>query len=455
MTSEGDSVPEGLAPPIEEACGGDSVQLWSGQTQIKAGHGQYDGQAKLFLELLPRPSIDFEFEGEQAATLQELMEAFTGAGSTWLGPAELAAGTPIGPVTVSVHRREGSNLSGVVEGHEVPTDEVTSAKLLVINGPFVRGGPITRGNSSFAGRLQGEIADATVTVDQLHPNKPPRRQPHNFTHVAEIKFAKPQHAEVFQPIQTTLFRALSLMHGRWVGLFGPWLYSGNTLVQLCPCVTKTARNGGSITWYPNTVLGVFEELVSCLHDAYSDRDRGEAIQSGFHWSVEASLCAGGVEGSLILQQAALESLAWYEVVQKRKLCSSSGFQSLPAADKIRWYCSLYCIETAIPDHCAELIAYANAYNHVSDLVDVLVDVRNALVHGTPKKVERAMRRARGEEERSELWYQIGGLVDQALLAAIGYKGKMFRKDLAANIAIQAIRQVTWVPVANNEGAAID
>lgn len=278
---------------------------------------------------------------------------------------------------------------------------------------------------------------------------------HSFTHVAEIKFETPQPAEAFQQIRTTLFRALSLMHGRWVGLFGPWLYRGDTLVQLCPCVTKTSRNGGSITWYPDTVLGVFEELVSRLHKAFSDRDRGEAIQSGFHWSVEASLCAGGVEGSLILQQAALESLAWYEVVQKRKHCSTSGFQNLPAADKIRWYCSLNCIKTAIPDHSTELVAYAKAYDHVNDLVDVLIDVRNALVHGTPRKVERVMRRVRGEEERSELWYQVSGLVDQAVLAAIGYNGKIFRKDLPASFAIQAIRQVSWAPDANAEGAATD
>jgi len=442
----------GLPPPIEVAAGADCVQLWSGESRIQAD-GQYDGKAKVVLELSPTPSIDFEFEGEQAATLKEVLEAFTGAGSTWLGPGELSAAPPIGPVTVSVHRRQGRTLSGMVEAPTLRTDEVTSAKFLVLNGPFVRGGPIKRGNSVFVGRLQGEIADATVIVDQMESQKPPRRQAYAFTHVAEIKFATPHHAEAFRPIQTTLFRALSLIRGRWVGLVGPWLYRDDTLVQLCPYVTKTSRNGGSITWYPDTVFGVFEELVSCLHEAYSDRDRGEAIQSGFHWSVEASLCAGAVEGSLVLQQAALESLAWYEVVQKRKLCSTSGFQNLPAADKIRWYCSLNHIGTAIPDHCTELVAYANAHNHVNDLVDVLVDVRNALIHGTPNKVERVIRRARGEEERSELWYQVGGLVDQAVLAAIGYKGKMFRKDLAANRAIQAIRQVTWAPGVNADGAA--
>ena len=81
MTSKGNSVPVGLPPPIEVAAGADCVQLWSGESRIQAD-GQYDGKAKVVLELSPTPSIDFEFEGEQAATLQEVLEAFTGAGST-------------------------------------------------------------------------------------------------------------------------------------------------------------------------------------------------------------------------------------------------------------------------------------------------------------------------------------------------------------------------------------
>lgn len=119
MTDKRDSVPEGLAPPIEGVECAERVELWSGETRIQADDSQYNGKAKLFLELSPRPSIDFEFEGEQTVNLQEVLKAFTGAGGTWLGPAELSTGAPIGPVTVSVRRWHGSNLSGVVEAHEV------------------------------------------------------------------------------------------------------------------------------------------------------------------------------------------------------------------------------------------------------------------------------------------------------------------------------------------------
>jgi hypothetical protein len=145
---------------------------------------------------------------------------------------------------------------------------------------------------------------------------------------------------------------------------------------------------------------------------------------------------------LILQQAALESLAWFEIVQSRKLCSISGFEKLPASDRVRWLLSLYSISASIPPHCKDLVAYANEFD-LQDTLEILADVRNALIHGTPKKVERLVGRNRGDYERTELWHQIGGILDQAVLAVIGYQGDIVRRDLDVTWKHSAIQRVPW------------
>ena len=87
------------------------------------------------------------------------------------------------------------------------------------------------------------------------------------------------------------------------------------------------------------------------------------------------------------------------------------------------------------------MAYAKALN-LRDLPDVLVDVRNALVHSEPKKVDR-LRQNVSADSMGGLWYQVGGILNQVLLALIGYNGMMLRRDVDAEFAVEAIRLVPW------------
>lgn len=186
----------------------------------------------------------------------------------------------------------------------------------------------------------------------------------------------------------------------------------------------------------------FSELAPAIAMAFSDETRAEALQTALHWLVESEQCAGGVEGAIILQQAALECLAWLEIVVVRRICSESGFKSLPASDKIRWLLSLHNIQAAIPNKSASITSYAKAFN-LKDLIDVLVDVRNALVHAEPKKAARLFARNQGNEERGDLWYQVGGILQQAFLASLGYRGVMLRRDVDAEYAVGAVKPVPW------------
>ena len=430
-------VPDRLKPPCDLSCKEAVLELWAGDAELNQGGKSRSGRARVFLDLLPYPRVSFDFNREREAG--SVFEAFCYG----LTSGELTSSAPVGPVKVQVTNANGTAVSGPVEEcAEAVDDTVSVAKYLVINGPKFRGTPISSGSDSYCGRVVAEVDGAKLTVDSLSPNKLSHRDAYCFTHTAEVRFDIPPKRADIESISDTLFRTLSLMRGRWAGIVGPWLYKDQDLIHVSPSVTKTSRRSGNHSWCPDVIGGVFEELLPCLHSAYQDPAQAEAIQTGFHWLIESEQCAGGVEGALVLQQAALESLSWYEVVQKRELCSVAGFQQLPASDKIRWFTSLYSIRTAIPSKCHEIAAYANEYN-LADLVEVLADVRNALVHGTPKKVAKVLGRKRGDEERTELWYQVGGIVEQAVLATAGYAGKLVFRDIDAEWTVSAIKSASW------------
>ncbi len=128
-------------------------------------------------------------------------------------------------------------------------------------------------------------------------------------------------------------------------------------------------------------------------------------------------------------------LSWLVIAQKRKLCSISGFKGLPAADKIRWLLSTFNIDYSIPPKSAGL-TLSKPFT-LQDLVDVFVDVRNALVHAECNKASRLIR---PNEERGDLWFKLEVCCSRRFLAVIGYQGKFVNRAIAAPYSIGGLQQ---------------
>lgn len=434
-----DELPQGLEAPI--FLGGDVQQFvaWHGQTTFRRNNKEIPGEARVYLDLMPVPEFRFEFIPDTQPSLKDIFRHAS------LGEGVLECGPPIGAVKCHV-TQTGQQYSGYIEDQQACDDGKAvhrNATFLVLNGPLVHGSPIARGKSSFAGRMYARFEDTEIIVDRLSSEKQSRRSIYQVTHVARCIFPDAVTLERIDLFANNLFRSLSLMKCRWVGLLGPWIWcedSENPCFRVS--VTNTTRNGNTISWCHESMRDCFSELVPAMFVSFSNEKRAEALQTALHWLVESEQCSGGVEGAIILQQAALECLAWLEIVVERSLCSESGFKQLPASDKIRWLFSLHNIQAVIPDKSTAIKAYAKAFNH-NDLIDVLVDVRNTLVHAEPKKSSRLFARPNGSEEQGDLWYQAGGILQQAFLASIGYRGPMLRRDANAEYAVAAVKPVPW------------
>jgi hypothetical protein len=434
--------PQRLTVPIEVDLNSDRIILWEGDTTLERDAEIESGVGKVLLNLLPVPRFEYEFTRSTKRTIEEQLESITGKPRRI---ATMQVGDPIGPIRCQCTSINDAETGRVIEQCNVPptTASISSAQFLVLNGPIIHGKAIEFQGTQHCGRLEASHDGVRVTMDKLSSEQPGDRKLLQFTHVVRCDFdASVPHLEL-QSLSKNLFRTLSLMKCGWVGLLGPWSFDSNgSLLTFQTKISKTKQNPGPPTWCHAMIDDSFSLLMPSLFKAFEDTQKQDALQTAFHWLVESQQCAGGVEGSIILQQSALECLAWFEVVQNRKLCSESGFKGLPATDKIRWLLSLSKINPAIPAKSTDISAYAREYN-LSDLPEVLVDVRNALVHAEPKKMARILHRSDGSQERNELWYQVGGLLQQAFLASIDYQGRILRRDVVADWSTDAITPVPW------------
>lgn len=438
-------IPLALEPPATIDLHSGQMNIWDGTTLLHCPGINLSGVGRVYFDMLPFPEFRFEFNSDEHPIKQAFLYSIH---SNW----EMQCGPPIGAINCSVLSFKKTCHGGNIDQVLIQENEAlyTNAKFLVINGPIVDGECIQLNGEPFHGRMSAEIGDCKVTVDPISRESQERRCIFNQTHVVMCEFAEAKSLSDIDRLRDDLFRTLSLMKCRWVGLLGPWLTSTDTqAIGFRLSVTKTTRNGGAVSWCHKSAGDCFAELAPRMFESFADSKRGESLQTALHWLVEAEQCSGGIEGSIILQQSALECLAWLAIVVDRSVCSVPGFKNLPAADKIRWLLSLHSIDYNIPEKCSSIQTYAKEYN-LLDLVDVFVDVRNALVHAEPKKVEKLFSRKQGNDERSELWFQIGGLLHQAFLASVGYKGLLRKRDTDEYYAANAVSPSPWAPTTSED-----
>lgn len=161
-----------------------------------------------------------------------------------------------------------------------------------------------------------------------------------------------------------------------------------------------------------------------------------------HWYVEANMCAGGVEGAVVLAQTSFELLAWTLLVEERRVLSEESFQpgKLPAMDKLRLLISACGIPLDIPSSLTQLVAFGKA-NGCSDGPQTLTQVRNTLVHSNPKKRRKlfdADSQVREEASDLSLWY-----LELIFLYLFGYRGEYSNRLRSGCWKGEEVETVPW------------
>jgi hypothetical protein len=210
---------------------------------------------------------------------------------------------------------------------------------------------------------------------------------------------------------------LSFARGLWLA---PMLIAGfdaegtQVFEEWSACRADSWQN--TYAWFSPDSTDLVETFPGFMR-RWQDKNWRELVQESIHWYVESKKQAGGVNGAIVLQQAALERLAWVLLVEDKRSLSQNGFQKLPAADQVRLLLSSLGIDLKLPTDLINLTQLANQQNWV-DGPQAITEIRNAIVHPNPKNRHKGG--GASEEIRTEAWSLGLGYLELALLKLFDY-----------------------------------
>jgi hypothetical protein len=198
--------------------------------------------------------------------------------------------------------------------------------------------------------------------------------------VSGARFASGEALEVL----STLALFLSFAAGWWVGT--GFVRGRNAKGKVAWQVWGFSRmqsKGAGHSWYHWKMEGMLAQLFPGFARLLHRPSWQEPLSSILYWYNRSNSMAAGVDGSIILSQAAFELLAWQVLVQDSKLLGEDNFHSLNAEGQIRVLLGHLGIPLSIPPGLVELTKLAKEFNW-SCGPQALVAIRNQLVHPAKK-----------------------------------------------------------------------
>ena len=167
------------------------------------------------------------------------------------------------------------------------------------------------------------------------------------------------------------------------------------------------------------------ELLSDLFPRYMNKlgtdNWREALCDAIWWYVGANHSSHGIEAGIVFAQTAIERLSYEYAVCEMKLVEKKGFDGLRASDQYRLLLSSLAIPLEIPSSATALTAQQKKRKWL-DAPHALTEIRNDFVHGG------RTRATLPDECYVEAWKLTVWIVEMAILALCGYRGKHWNRN---------------------------
>lgn len=439
--------PPALVPIFSTEKHNQPIQLYEGSLKITQTGTEYEGNGTVFFEWLPSPNVKFKVSiddkqseniklGQGCLTLSEIAIPVEIKISRIALLSNYITKDIAGGLIKPLIRGAGQNLSHII--------------FHLSNFYNLNGKPISTLKVFYMGRLILEAGGWSISIDKLENFEDIIKSLESeggyaITHVGKLQRTDNTSftAEEAEDILEALRWFLSFSRGFWTSpilLVG--YSSGGEKVWEKWSADKNNPWQHILSWFPTRPQD--EKSLSSLFPYFLRRWQNntwnEPIRLAIHWYLESNSKAGGIQGSIVLIQAAFELLAWTLIVEEKKIISQDAFEKLPAADKLRILLSQCSVPLAVPNSLTNLLKVAREYNWV-DGAQALIEIRNAIVHSNPKKRQKVLNRAFEEQiEAYELgiWY-----LELILLNLFEYKGEYWNRIAKKQWYGENIEFVPW------------
>jgi hypothetical protein len=179
------------------------------------------------------------------------------------------------------------------------------------------------------------------------------------------------------------------------------------------------------SWFDHHHGQLIADVFPGFLKRWQDEIWRDSIETAIYWYIRSNTSEGGIDGSIILAQAALELLAWTLLVDDKKKVSYVEFNKMPAAKKITLLLSECSIPLEMPSTLSELNGLKKRFGW--DGPKAFTEIRNFLVHPGDKRKRLAGKKLPlAEVWQLGLWYI--ELVLLYLFGHVGYYADRLRKD---------------------------
>jgi hypothetical protein len=315
--------------------------------------------------------------------------------------------------------------------------------------------PLVRGRASLANFNGFEVGaysrariqlsatgwDLTIipVIEELlcHP-EPENTTERMITH--QLEFGKSD-ASPFTPDEMRRFleslgQFFSFCHGGWIGMaFVEGMRADGSSELQAWGMSRIGQLSDPDSFVDRHHLECMVQLYPMFMTKMLDEDWAETISSVVYWLRRSELDGAGVDGGIILIQAALERFAWHVLVRDRGAISDEGFKALAAADQMRLMLNAMRIPRTVPEGLESLVRFAKAVGGI-DAPEAFTRVRNRIVH-PPKPKAKKVTFPYYDTYRLGRWY-----AELCVLSCCGYTGK-YSNRVRKDQWVGQIEDVPW------------
>lgn len=158
----------------------------------------------------------------------------------------------------------------------------------------------------------------------------------------------------------------------------------------------------TLSWFDLNNGQLMEEVFPGFYSLWLNKIWNKSIKTAIYWYLRSNMREGGVDGAVILAQAALELICYTYFVEDKKIFKYEDFKNKSAKKKIDLVLSDLGIPTDLPPILQDL--YSLGQNYSWNGPQAITEVRNFLVHpGQPKRLKGKILPL-SEVWRLSLWY---------------------------------------------------
>jgi hypothetical protein len=248
-----------------------------------------------------------------------------------------------------------------------------------------------RGGKTWSGRTELKGMGWRITLDSVHHLK--RLQDSiakhggvGLTHIGllEREDRGEFHAKDGMKVLEAVNFLFSFARGAWTTCTLPVGIGEDGSARWASWYPPRVSTASPLSWFSKVHPQALGELLPGVLEKAADATWWDAITLALNWYYEANEAGGMIYTSLVLQQNALELLAWTLLVEKGPL-SEDGFDKLWASDKIRLLLDRVGVRLEIPAQLAALASFGKSKN-LEDGPHALTMLRNGFVH--PKRLKK-------------------------------------------------------------------